>query len=649
MPSRCYNRFNPIRKSGMVHWRKLGALLAAITFLGLVGYSEGAEDWEAKYTATQSRLAQGWNTWNTNSVFSHVLLPEGLAVNVGLHSISLFGESYLSLVQPGGTAKDDKQVVLGPHALDGSYTELSLSWRGMRVRIQSAEADGELLLLVTPLETPASTPLVDFEVGLLWNSPGHVDLDGGIISARLPNRTVKLFPAGIPAADPGIPTATPFVSFSLAGKAGLSTGHSRTVAEIDQAIQAARERHLTGLSRRGTSPETVEAVESAVGWDTIFDPIHRRVITPVSRSWNVGWGGFVLFEWDTFFAAQLAGLFDRDLAYANIIEALNEATPSGFVPNYSGGRGVKSLDRSEPPVGALVVSDIYRRFHDRWLLEATFQRLLRWNRWWNDHRELDGYLVWGSDPANPEYDRTDGAVNTLQGAKYESGLDNSPMYDGAVFDPETHKMQLADVGLMSLYITDCNALAGIADILNRTAEATELRVRADRYGRKLATLWSPEHHLYLNKNLATGLPSLRLSPTNFYPLLSGLPTKEQAEQMVREHLLNPAEFGGEWIAPSTPRNDPAFHEQFYWRGRIWGPMNFLLYLGLRNYPLPEARAEFARKSETLLLKEWKERGHIHENYNAITGEGDDVTSSDPFYSWGALLGGIAILDHESAK
>ncbi len=35
------------------------------------------------YKDMQSRLARGWNTWNTRSVHSHVLLPEGLAINLG--------------------------------------------------------------------------------------------------------------------------------------------------------------------------------------------------------------------------------------------------------------------------------------------------------------------------------------------------------------------------------------------------------------------------------------------------------------------------------------------------------------------------------------------------------------------------------------
>jgi len=114
--------------------------------------------------------------------------------------------------------------------------------------------------------------------------------------------------------------------------------------------------------------------------------------------------------------------------------------------------------------------------------------------------------------------------------------------------------------------------------------------------------------------------------------------------MIEKHLRNPKEFWGDWIIPSIARNDPAFGDQDYWRGRIWGPMNYLVYLGLRNYAEPAMRAEFAQKSYDLFLKEWTGNGHVHENYNAKTGTGDDVANSDRFYHWGALLGYIAYLE-----
>jgi glycogen debranching enzyme len=124
-------------------------------------------------------------------------------------------------------------------------------------------------------------------------------------------------------------------------------------------------------------------------------------------------------------------------------------------------------------------------------------------------------------------------------------------------------------------------------------------------------------------------------------MLAKAATPQQADRMVKEHLLNPNEFWGDWVIPSIARSDPAFRDQEYWRGRVWGPMNYLIYLGLRNYDQPAARRQLAQKSLALFEKEWTANGHVHENYNAVTGAGDDVHSSDRFYHWGALLGLIA--------
>jgi hypothetical protein len=74
-------------------------------------------------------------------------------------------------------------------------------------------------------------------------------------------------------------------------------------------------------------------------------------------------------------------------------------------------------------------------------------------------------------------------------------------------------------------------------------------------------------------------------------------------------------------------------------------MNFLVDLGLRNYDLPEAQKELAKKSTRLFVKEWNRRHFVSENYSAITGTGDGPRiKSDRFYTWGALLGAITLIE-----
>lgn len=609
---------------------------------------QAGETRSTEYDRLQARLAQGWNTWDTHSVTTHVLLPEGLSVSFGLFSdTALFQEHpYLDRALIGRQEPGCEQVLAGAHAYDGSYTELRLEHNGESVRVETATDAGDLVMLVSPLHVGSIAPTAVFRAGMLWNRAGSVQREGDHILATLPAKRIAVYATSKTTSSLALWTDTPFLAEPLDAPVGISTGHRRTLAQVQGLIARNRERNDQQLARYGRDREIAEAMHSVLGWDTIYEPTHNRVVTPVSRVWNERWGGYVLFDWDNFFAADMAALDNRDLAYANAIEMLNEVTPGGFVPNFARARAWRSNDRSEPPVGALVVLDLYRRYHDRWFVEQTFPALLTWNRWWARDRDRDGYLVWGSNAYNTPWAGMDPSAHTLQGAKFESGLDNSPMFDDAAFDPARSQMELADVGLMSLYIADCDALAELANALSQRETASELKHRADLYRIRLQTLWSESDGIFLNKNLDTGALSHRLSPTNFYPLLAKAATPAQAARMVHEHLMNPAEFWGEWVLPSIARNDPAFREQNYWRGRIWGPTNYLVYRGLTRYDLPEARGALVDKSGDLFLKEWRERRHIHENYNAISGEGDDVGSSDRFYHWGALLGYMRLLETE---
>ena len=71
----------------------------------------------------------------------------------------------------------------------------------------------------------------------------------------------------------------------------------------------------------------------------------------------------------------------------------------------------------------------------------------------------------------------------------------------------------------------------------------------------------------------------------------------------------------------------------------------MAYAAIRsNGNLQDVQKDLADHSVALMMKEWKEHRHIHENYNANTGEGCDVKNSDKFYHWGALLGLIGMLE-----
>ena len=82
----------------------------------------------------------------------------------------------------------------------------------------------------------------------------------------------------------------------------------------------------------GKLAEAFKAMQTILAWNTIYDAPNNRAITPVSRFWNHTWGGFVLFDWDTYFASYMLAMFNKDLAYANAIEITKANYPRWFYP-----------------------------------------------------------------------------------------------------------------------------------------------------------------------------------------------------------------------------------------------------------------------------------------------------------------------------
>lgn len=598
--------------------------------------------------ARSSRFGEGWNTWNTHSVLSHVLLPCGFSVNIGIKEYR--SGMYLREALIGRKEADREVVRPGPRSYDGAYTELRILWKGLEILVQTAAVDGDWIALATPFQNHRKPAVLVAEGAFLWNRPGSVRRNGARLDAVWPDGSTNVFAVGgEPVEEAQLTAQAPYLAIALEQPVGLSTGRWRPVDEICSLLNRARAA-LDERSRRfGPEAETHAALSACLAWNTIYDPNGRRVISPVSRLWNEYNGGWVLFCWDTFFAAYMAAIDEPDLAIANAREILREMLPQGFVPNTSNGHGFKTRDRSQPPVGSMMVREVYRWTRDRQFLEEVFDSLLVWNRWWLRARCVGELLAWGSNPYDPILDNeweTKGVGQTY-GCALESGLDNSPMYDEVPVDPSTHCMNLHDVGLNSLYIRDCEDLADLARVLGRANEEQELRARAATWRAALQLLWNDERGLFMNRHTDSGAWSHRLSPTLFYPLLADAATPDQAMRMVAEHLMNPNEFWGDWVLPSISRDDPAFPEQHYWRGRIWPPMNFLVYLGLRRAGLRAAAAELAAKSKELFLREWRRDGHVHENYSGIDGWGCPYEWSDRFYHWGGLLGMIALIESGS--
>jgi len=580
---------------------------------------------------------KGWNTWDVSTLGAAVLLPCGLEIRLGL--LDKKTQEYLREFRWKNVAR------FGQHATNGSYISVNLRHKEMRFNLEYAVDDDNILLRASPRKRENNYLLV-VEAFFNWGKTGYIEKKDEIIKIETEESSYFIRCAN----------RTLTKTKSLLGHNSLICDFSESVyvtcfsGKVDRRNKDKLAHFLsqkksfyekTQVKGAGWLKECPEAITKVVAWNTIWEPINKKICSVLSREWACSphFGGYMLCAWDTFFTALLSSLEDKKLAYYNVKAILDEIVKEGFVPNFASALG-KSTERSQPPVGSYCVLKIYRAWKDEKILQEFFPKLLTWHKWWFTKRDgnSDGLLEFGAHPS-PER----GAVGHKHAdfrtkAIWESGLDNSPMYDGIKFNGETYTLELADVGLNSLYALDSWALAEIARELGNENEERKLRKEYNRVKDKInVELWNEDKGIYLNRHW-NGKFSYRISPTSFYPLIAGVAPKNRAERMVREHLLSKNEFWGKYVIPSISRDDVAFLDNTYFRGRIWGPLNFLVTEGLRRYEFDKVAHKLARKSVRLFRKEWNEESHIHENYNALTGEGDDdPLSSDPFYIWGALL------------
>ena len=596
-----------------------------------------------EYKRIQDELQQGWNTWNTRSVLQHVLLPQGFAINIAFKQHYFLEEQYLREALIGRRGEDVEKIRPGPHTYDGSYTRLDIKWEELDARVRSAHVDDDLVILISPNSISNNSIKVIIGSGMLWNRKGTLFRNEDHLLCRTPGTLTMVHTTSkIIDDDPYLDINTPYMAVWLDGEVGISTGKYRSLDEIKNAIGIQERRLRTEAEEYGSLSEAFIAIQAGIAWNLIYEPKHDRVVSTVGRLWNEEYGGYCLFGWDNFFLAYMTGLSDRELAYANVIEHLHGKTEGGFIPNDNRGNGSKSFDRSQPPVGGIMVKEIYKRFPEKWFLEATFDDLLDWNRWWVRDRINEGLLSYGSSPAANPFNEP--VFGTRVAAGYESGMDDSPMYVGVPFNKNKKTLELQDVGLNSLYIADCYALAEMAGIIGRFDEQNELLKRAEQFSHRMQDIWDPDVGAFLNYRTDVDTSSSRVSPTMFYPLLAGVGDKDQMDRIVG-YFYDTNKFYGEWILPSTTRDDPLFLDQKYWRGSIWPPLNFLTYLSLRKSGYYVASSELSERSLELIMTEWNNKGYVSENYSSITGTGDDERlSSDRFHSWGALFGIISFIE-----
>jgi len=412
-----------------------------------------------------------------------------------------------------------------------------------------------------------------------------------------------------------------------------------TEREIAAKVAAARQTFLARFSYvPGEFWWAYAAIVYGLGWNMIWAADRREPIQVCSRDWCVhgNYGEWVLFNWDTFLLIPAAAEYDLELARQIVGPQMAVQTPYGLIPGIASPLGI-TYDRAMPPVASLGIWKTYQRTKDRTLVEEHYAGLCRYQAWWRRTRDGTGagLLEGGSNPTEPAHPQWQS--HSFWASRYETGMDNHPMWDGVRFNPDTNTQEQSDIGLTALHALDALCLAKMAELLGKKEDAARFNARAQQVGKLLdRELWNDEQGLWLSRDW-NGTWNSHASPICMYPFFLPTSERQHVERAVRDHLRNPKRFGGRYVMPVSPRDDPAYPDQYYVRGRIWPAQTMLVHDALREHNQEEAAAELARGALETMKQEWLEEGHLHENYHAETADGDDTPESDPLYSFGVML------------
>ncbi len=599
-------------------------------------------------------VSRAWNTWAADNYLEMIFKPLGIRVTPIVYSAAI---STARTIGPGA------EVVLGPHATDGSHVEIAFDHAGTKLDWLWHRGSDPYALEGSWRTTAHGEWGLRFWVVLALSCDQGdqwlYDPVTGIASLMHGPRTVSLKAERAPLLVTGHESIAALADeyktkgyWYLDSRAETApvlalrfnleeAPENRFAITIADRPDLTRTRVMEALEKPAALPEkpagpaqqALRAVRDIVGWNTVWDGVNHRPYTTCSRNWDLKkFGGFGFWLNDTAINALLASLFDPEQARENLAVVLYGRTPEGNLPCLITGNDAW-VDRTQAPLVSFITWQLYQRTGAIALLDEAYPVLAGNNAWLRRVRDGNGngLLEYGSSPVGMGL-----YLGTKLAAKDESFMDNSPMHDEARWNEPSRTLDSEDVGLNCFAALDCEMLAMMADALGRREDASQHRKDAERLQKLIGNeLWDGKRKIFANR-LWSGKFVESLTPTSFMPMLAGAASKEQIAHLLT-HIDDPKAFGGEWVIPSVAKNDPAAKDNVYWRGRIWPILCWLTWHGLHRAGEAAVADRFAAKTRTLFAKSWDKLRLAPENYNALTGEGLDQLDTDPFYSWTGLL------------
>lgn len=352
--------------------------------------------------------------------------------------------------------------------------------------------------------------------------------------------------------------------------------------------------------------------------------------------------------WDSCFHAIILNHYNTEDAKKEILALCSKQFASGLIPHMIywekadvlnidwGIEGTSSI--TQPPMLSYAALQIFQKDGDKKFLRKIYKNLFHFYK----------YLLSERDPHERDLI---GIINPD-----ESGEDNSPRFDEPLGFPPIHSQEenfkrrltlidanreckfdsrfcmknffwVKDIPFNVILIENLKCLAQIAESLDQGYDAEYFKRKRDEIINAMRELmfdegifWTTYGENYKKIKVKTW--------AIFAPLFAEIFTQEEAESIVKEHLLNKKEFWTEYPVPTVSLSEPSFNANEFWRGPTWLVPNWFIYKGLTRYGLNDIAEKIKISSVELI-----EKSGFREYYNPKNGAGLGARN----FTWGGLV------------
>ncbi len=342
-----------------------------------------------------------------------------------------------------------------------------------------------------------------------------------------------------------------------------------------------------------------------------------------------------MYDWDALLFSQAAFRLGIDgLPFCVVANFLSLQEASGYIPRtispnqiWDGG------DLCKPFLAQVLVAELERTSDARIDEAATLlDGIERHLQYFQEHRRHESGLYFWRNVLESGVDNNMALLAPVEALKDEDqSIVSFP--DGRLLATDLNSYLFAEFKAFSKLLEKCG-----------DARAQHYRELARELAEKVEErLWDQSLGLYVNVDPQTGDKVLIRAWTGLAPVLFGIASAQRTKRLIETNIMNPEHFlqrfgvasmaVSELLSNQSPRGLYGRAIVCNWQGPVWILPNVFVVRKLIDLGLHSEALDVANRVVSVMLKDIKENGILHENYDANTGQ---PLWAPNFMSWNVL-------------